>query len=135
LARGYVKREGKAMMPTPLGEVTNKLMEENFPDIVNYEFTAAMETDLDKIEHGSLKMNSVLSTFYKGFDASLTTAQEKISKEDISIPAESSSYTCVFETDYKTFINLNSFCFSFNNFEVNSNCISNFERIKICSSL
>lgn len=94
LTRGYVKREGKAMMPTPLGEVTNKLMEENFPDIVNYEFTAAMETDLDKIEHGSLEMNSVLSTFYKSFDASLSAAQEKISKEDISIPAESSSYTC-----------------------------------------
>ena len=94
LTRGYVKREGKAMMPTPLGEVTNKLMEENFPDIVNYEFTAAMETDLDKIEHGNIEMNAVLADFYKDFSVSLSTAQEKISKEDIAIPAESSAYTC-----------------------------------------
>ena len=94
LTRGYVKREGKSMMPTPLGEVTNKLMEENFPDIVNYEFTAEMENDLDSIEHGQIEMGSVLSDFYKDFAVTLAAAQEKISKEDISIPAETSPYTC-----------------------------------------
>ena len=94
LTRGYVKREGKAMMPTPLGEVTNKLMMENFPSIVDYEFTAEMENDLDKIEHGQIELNGVLSSFYEDFAITLEKAQEKISKEEISIPAEVSSYTC-----------------------------------------
>ena len=43
LARGYVEREGKALKPTALGEVTTKLMEEQFPKIVDVDFTANME--------------------------------------------------------------------------------------------
>jgi len=94
LNRGYVKREGKAFAPTPLGEVTNQLMQENFPDIVDYEFTASMENDLDSIESGACEMQSVLSAFYGGFEKSLAAAQDKISKESIVIPAEVSEYTC-----------------------------------------
>ncbi len=94
LTRGYVKREGKTLAPTPLGEVTNQLMQENFSDIIDYEFTATMENDLDRIERGELEMESVLSSFYTGFEDTLRAAQEKISKEDIVIPPEISAYTC-----------------------------------------
>ncbi len=94
LNRGYVKREGKALAPTPLGEVTNQLMKENFPKIVDYEFTASMENDLDAIERGEVRMHSVLSDFYGDFEKTLSSAQEKISKEEIVIPPETSPYTC-----------------------------------------
>ena len=49
ISRGYVKREGKQLVPTPLGEVTTELMCENFPDIVDCKFTAYMESQLDDI--------------------------------------------------------------------------------------
>ena len=94
LNRGYVKREGKALAPTPLGEVTNQLMKENFPKIVDYEFTASMEGELDAIERGEMELNTVLSGFYTDFEKSLTEAQEKVSKEEIVIPPETSPYTC-----------------------------------------
>lgn len=56
ISRGYVNREGKALQPTPLGEVTTKLMEEKFPDIVDCQFTANMEAELDDIEKGEATM-------------------------------------------------------------------------------
>ena len=92
--RGYVKREGKSLMPTPLGEVTNKLMLQCFPDIVNYEFTASMETKLDEIEEGKLDMTSVLADFYKDFSVDLEKAASTVSRADIAIPAEVSEYPC-----------------------------------------
>lgn len=46
----YVKREGKSLVPTELGEVTTNLMKERFPKIVNVKFTNQMEEDLDKVE-------------------------------------------------------------------------------------
>ena len=50
IQRGYVERESKSLVPTQLGEVTTKLMEEEFSSIVNVDFTAEMETNLDKVE-------------------------------------------------------------------------------------
>ena len=94
LARGYVKREGKSLMPTPLGEVTNQIMKEHFAKIVDYEFTASMEDGLDEIERGKIDYVGLLDGFYGDFAASLALAQEKISREDIVIPAETSSYVC-----------------------------------------
>lgn len=94
LTRGYVKREGKSLMPTPLGEVTNTLMEEYFPEIVDYEFTAQMENKLDEIESGDIGLESVLSGFYDGFAPALSSAQEKILRENIQIPPETSEFVC-----------------------------------------
>lgn len=94
LTRGYVKRDGKALVPTPLGEVTNRLMEENFPNIVDYEFTASMENQLDGIEQGQMSMEQVLSDFYADFAPALQLAQEKIDKEDVEIPLEVSPFSC-----------------------------------------
>ena len=94
IARGYVKREAKNLRPTPLGEVTTKLMNENFPDIVDYEFTAIMEDKLDGIEHGGYSMQSVLGEFYQGFSKELEEAGEKVKREEIEIPSEETDIIC-----------------------------------------
>ncbi|MBR4012967.1 MAG: DNA topoisomerase I, partial [Clostridia bacterium] len=76
ITRNYVKREGKALVPTPTGELTNKLMKESFPDIVDYAFTAQMEDNLDRIENGGTTVNDVLSGFWQGFEVELNAANE-----------------------------------------------------------
>ena len=94
LARNYVVREGKALVPTPLGEVTTKLMKEKFADIVDYKFTANMEDDLDAIEKGDIEMQSVLSEFYDDFAESLKAAEETIEKDNYELPAEETDIIC-----------------------------------------
>ena len=94
LKRNYVKRDGKSLVPTPLGEVTNKLMKENFPDIVNYEFTAEMESDLDEIEQGNAALGEVLKNFYAPFEKELATAKEKLDNATVEIPDDVSEYKC-----------------------------------------
>ena len=94
IARNYVRREGKVFVPTQLGTLTTKIMEENFNDIVDYKFTANMETDLDKIEDGSLEYIDVLSDFWKDFEVDLKRAEEKIGSEDIKIPVEETDIIC-----------------------------------------
>jgi DNA topoisomerase-1 len=60
IARDYVTREGKSLKPTYLGEMTTKLIKENFPDIIDYKFTAQLENRLDSIENGDENMLQVL---------------------------------------------------------------------------
>jgi DNA topoisomerase-1 len=78
IARNYVKREGKAFIPTPLGEVINKLMKEHFSSIVDYRFTAEMEDDLDEIENGTHTMHDVLEGFWVDFSKQLEAAEKLI---------------------------------------------------------
>ena len=94
LARNYVKREGKAFVPTPLGEVTNKLMLENFSSIVDYGFTADMENDLDEIESGNESMLNVLNTFWKDFAVQLEEAEKTIGANSIEVPPEETDILC-----------------------------------------
>ena len=94
VARNYVKREGKALVPTQLGEVTTKIMEDNFKDVVDYRFTANMETDLDKIEDGKKSMNSVLGDFWKDFQSELAEAEKKIDAKEIEVPVEETDIIC-----------------------------------------
>jgi DNA topoisomerase-1 len=94
ITRNYVKREGKSLVPTPTGELTNKLMKDHFPDVVNYRFTAQMETDLDSIENGDKEMNSVLSDFWSGFERELNAANENIKSEELEIPVEETDIIC-----------------------------------------
>ena len=68
------------MLPTPLGEVTTKLMVDSFPDIVDYQFTADVENDLDNIEKGNRELNMVLKDFWKGFSLELAEAEKQIDK-------------------------------------------------------
>ena len=94
LARNYVRREGKSLLPTQLGTLTANILEENFPDVVDYRFTANMETDLDKIEAGSLDYISVLSNFWRGFKVDLEKADQKIGSQEIKIPVEETDIIC-----------------------------------------
>ncbi|MBQ2278623.1 MAG: type I DNA topoisomerase [Clostridia bacterium] len=94
ISRGYVKREGKSFVPTPLGEITTKLMCEYFPDIVDYKFTASMEDRLDDIENGECAMLNVLNDFYNGFKGELDKALENIGTNDIDLPAEETDIIC-----------------------------------------
>ncbi len=92
--RTYVRREGKALVPTPLGEVTTKLMKENFPDIVDYQFTAEMEDKFDSIARGEETLHTVLSDFYGGFAAALERAKSNVKAGDVEIPPEESDIPC-----------------------------------------
>ena len=94
ISRNYVKREGKSLVPTPTGELTNKLMIESFPDIVNYKFTAEMESDLDGIEQGNVAMKGVLEDFWRGFEKELSEADEKIKGAELDVPVEETDIIC-----------------------------------------
>ncbi len=90
--REYIVREGKSLKPTTLGEATTKLMKDSFPDIVDYKFTASMETQLDGVEEGSVTMNDVLEGFYDGFARELEAATAMATK--LELPPEETDIIC-----------------------------------------
>ncbi len=93
--REYVVKEGgKALRPTPLGEVVTGLMKDKFHDIVDYDFTAQMEQRLDKVEEGAANWKSLLAEFYKDFDAELKQAEQDLDGERIKVPDEVSEEVC-----------------------------------------
>ena len=94
IARKYVQHNGKFLEPTTLGRVTNGLMLECFPKIVDYDFTANMETDLDKIEEGSEDYLKVIDDFYKDFVKQLSYADEHIDRVSYEKPVEYTDIIC-----------------------------------------
>ncbi|MGI5963860.1 MAG: type I DNA topoisomerase [Lawsonibacter sp.] len=94
LNREYVVKEGKALRPTPLGEVVTGLMKDKFQDIVDPAFTAQMEEQLDQVEEGSTNWKQVLEDFYGSFDAELKKAEEELDGERIKVPDEVSEEVC-----------------------------------------
>ena len=94
ISRSYVKREGKSLVPTPLGFVTTDLLEKNFPEIVDQDFTAQMEDQLDGIENGGTTIEGVLDAFYGSFSTELKKADSQVEKTEIEVPAEVSDYVC-----------------------------------------
>ncbi|MBQ9099105.1 MAG: type I DNA topoisomerase [Clostridia bacterium] len=94
VSRNYVVRDGKSLVPTPLGEVTTRLMKESFSDIVDYAFTAQMEDQLDEIEKGNTDMVSVLDPFWKNFSAALERAETTIGKGSFELPVEETDIIC-----------------------------------------
>ncbi len=94
VSRNYVVRDGKSLVPTTLGEVTTKLMKENFPDIVDYAFTAQMEDELDEIENGNAEMVEVLEGFWRGFAAELEKAETTVGRGDFELPVEETDIIC-----------------------------------------
>lgn len=94
IARNYVKRDGKALVPTTLGEVTTDLMISNFSSIVDYKFTAEIETELDEIENSRQTMEQLLSKFWGDFSKQLEAAEEKLEKENIELPVEETDIIC-----------------------------------------
>lgn len=90
--RGYVAIEEKKFMPTELGELVIQLMEEFFPEILNAEFTANMEQNLDHVEEGEENWVHVLSEFYESFEKRLEFAEEEM--KEIEIEDEVSDEIC-----------------------------------------
>ena len=92
LARGYVIRDKKFLVPTDLGEKVTGIMKEYFSDIVDAEFTANMEGKLDNIEEGEKDWVHVIREFYGPFEKTLKSAEEKVGK--IEIQDEVSDVVC-----------------------------------------
>ncbi|RPJ18387.1 MAG: type I DNA topoisomerase, partial [Chloroflexi bacterium] len=77
-ARGYVVREEKRLVPTDIGIQVNDLMVQYFPDIVDLQFTARMEEDLDMIASGQAEWVEVMHEFYHPFAEDLKKAQAEM---------------------------------------------------------
>jgi len=92
--RGYVVRDKKTLRSTPLGEATVEIMKKNFPKIVDYKFTANMETDIDKIAAGEDTFEDVMVEFYGDFAKTLEKAQAKIAENKVELPVEESDIIC-----------------------------------------
>ena len=90
--RQYVEREGRTLFPTDLGILVTDLLEENFRNIVDTDFTAQMEDKLDDVEAGKEDWVKVLSDFYGPFHEQIETAKTSIEK--IEIPDEPTGRSC-----------------------------------------
>lgn len=78
--RKYVRRSKKTLIPTELGITVTDLLKEYFKDILDVDFTANMEDQLDDVEIGSVKWKDVIKNFYKGFEKELEVANKEIEK-------------------------------------------------------
>jgi len=94
LARNYIEREGKQLKPTSLGEITTKLMKEQFASVVDAKFTAQMENNLDLIEEGKKPWVSVISEFYDDFAKTLKSAEENMQGTHMKVPDEETDVIC-----------------------------------------
>ena len=94
IQRGYVERDGKSLVPTQLGEVTNDLMENEFSSIVNVDFTAQMETDLDRVEEGTTDWVQTLREFYGEFEKNLEDAEKKMGSTRLEVPDQVTDIIC-----------------------------------------
>ena len=72
--RGYVRQENRRFFATQLGLAVTGILKENFPDIMDVKFTAQMESDLDKVEEGSVDWSNLVDKFYKPFEGRLKEA-------------------------------------------------------------
>ncbi len=94
ISRGYVKRNGKVLVPTEVGEVTTQLMLDTFPSIIDYNYTADMEEDLEKICSGEKPYENVLKEFYGVFSKQLEAAEETLAEGRIKIAPVETDIIC-----------------------------------------
>ena len=92
--RFYVEKENRLLVPTELGEIVNKIMVENFTDIVDVTFTANMEKELDDIAEGKLTYLDMISKFYTPFIKNLEKVGDSIQK--VELTEEVSDVICEF---------------------------------------
>ena len=94
IVRNYVQRdENKRLAPTEIAFVVIDLLIEHFPKIVDFQFTAKLENDLDSIADGEVKWQPIIREFYEPFHANLENKYEVINKKDI-MPEEKSTEVC-----------------------------------------
>lgn len=76
LDRYYVTRSNKQLVPTQLGKMINKILVESFPAVINEEFTAKVENELDQVEEDKLVWNNIISNFYGPFKETVDNVME-----------------------------------------------------------
>ncbi len=94
MARNYVKRDGKQICSTDLGEVVTKLMKDHFSNIVDVKFTAHMEEELDRVEEGTVAWKDTIRNFYGDFAQTLRQAEKDLGGEKITVPDEETDIVC-----------------------------------------
>ena len=92
LERRYIEKEQKQLIPTELGKVVNKLLTENFTDIINVEFTAKVENQFDNIAEGKENWREMISEFYTPFEKNLEKVEKEL--EHVEIEEEVSDVKC-----------------------------------------
>ncbi len=88
----YASKDAGRFHPTELGKVVNKLLVENFPEILNVTFTAQMENELDEVEEGNLAWTKALSDFYTPFEKTL--AHAKVKMKNLKKQEIATEFTC-----------------------------------------
>ena len=92
LERHYIEKIQKQLCPTELGKVVNKLLTENFKDIINVEFTAKMERKFDEIADGKEKWKEVIKDFYEPFEKDVEKVEKEL--EHVKLEEEVSDVIC-----------------------------------------
>lgn len=92
LARNYIEKDKKQLIPTELGKVVNKLLIENFGDIINVKFTANMEDEFDKVAVGKKEWKEVIREFYSPFENILEKVEKEL--EHVKLEEEVSDVPC-----------------------------------------
>ena len=92
LERRYIQKEQKQLVPTELGKIVNKLLIENFGDIVNVEFTAKVEEEFDDIAEGKENWKDVISDFYGPFEKEVEKVEKEL--EHVELVDEVSDVQC-----------------------------------------
>ncbi len=83
IARTYVAKEKKMLYVTELGMLVNQMLSQYFAEIVDIQFTASMESQLDEVEEGKVQWQEILAGFYKGFEPLVEKASKELEKVQI----------------------------------------------------
>ncbi len=93
--RNYVeKNEAKRFVPTQTGELVNKLLVENFPEVVDVKFTASMEEEFDDIAEGKIDWKTTIGKFYTPFSKNLAEKYETVEKQNTDEPSDEICEKC-----------------------------------------
>ena len=86
--RGYVYKENGKLCPDEIGLVVNDILAQHFPKIVDLDFTAQLEEELDEIARGEKRWVPVLKDFYTPFEETLSQAADRIERVNLAKPTE-----------------------------------------------
>ena len=92
LERRYIEKVQKQLMPTELGKIVNKLLTENFTDVINVEFTAKIENEFDEISEGRAEWKKMIRDFYGPFSIELDKVEKEL--EHVELVDEVSDVPC-----------------------------------------
>ena len=92
LERRYIEKEQKQLLPTELGKVVNKLLTENFTDVINVEFTADIENEFDEIAEGKEEWKKMIRAFYGPFEKEIEKVEKEL--EHVKLEDEVSDIPC-----------------------------------------